>query len=173
MKKLKKELGMKWYNFLVYLWLPLNVLASLVITAFCGILTFEYLKTMDNELFDINWVITFVYFAVVALIMFIFTIELRASLRKFISRGPKLLAVWYMLPVIFDIGLLFVTQPLWPTEAPISQYVLLAFLGLVAVAFVRSFVMILLNVSYFVKREELFDDLVYTARKDIASQFDC
>ena len=173
MKKLKKELGMKWHNFLVYLWLPLNVLASLAITVFCGVLTYEYLvSSLGTELFNVNWVITFAYLALVSLVTFIFTIELRMNLRKLKSKGPKLLVVWYMLPVIFDIGALFVTQSLWPTTAPESQYVLYAFLGLIAAAFVRSFVMILLNISYFVKREELFDNLVYNAKKDIASQFD-
>lgn len=170
MKKIKKKTEMKWYNFLVCFWLPLNIVAKVIIAVLgAGLLFFVVKSSIKSPTFNLSLILTVAYLLLVTLITLVYICGLRGSLKKFESKAPKLLVVWYLLPILFNIGLLFIAKPLWPTEGNFVQYVPLAFLALVVVAFARALFMILVNVPYFLKREELFDHVVSVAGEDISS----
>ena len=170
MKKIKKKKELKWYNFLVYFWLPLNVIAKVIITVIGAGLLFSLVQTsIAKGSFNLGLILTGAYLLLVTVITLVYICGLKGSLKKFESKAPKLLVVWYLLPILFNIGLLFIAKPLLPTEGDFVQYVPLAFLALVVVAFARALFMILVNVPYFLKREELFDHVVSVAGEDISS----
>lgn len=170
MKKIKKKTEMKWYNFLICFWLPLNIVAKVIIAVLgAGLLFFVVKSSIESRTFNFSLILTVAYLLLVTLITLVYICGLRGSLKKLESKASKLLVIWYLLPILFNIGLLFVTKPLWPTEGDFVQYVPLAFLALVIAAFARAFFMILLNVPYFLKREELFDHIVSIAGEDISS----
>ena len=185
MRKKKKKIGMKWYNFLVYLWLPIVVIVTLISTVASGLsMAGLTIASIEAGALDTNVIVAGVYSVFVGLFMFVYTIELRRSLRTFEHKGPRLLVVWYLLPILFNLGSAIITRPMWNKAAAnvselfpamaaekVSQYILYAFLGLILVAFARAFFMILLSVPYFMKREDKFDELVDAAGKDISDMF--
>ena len=171
-KNKKKKIGMKWYNFLVHFWLPLSALITLGAVGLCGVGTYSNLTyELKQDQFDVSSVLIFAYLTLVGLIMFVYTVGLRKSLKGYEGKSSKLLVIWYLLPVLFSMGLMLFTSPML-SKIGDGKMTIYIFLGVIIATFARAFVMIPLNIPYFLKREDKFDEFVDVAGREIAAYFD-
>lgn len=149
---------MKWYNFLVYFWLPINIFFNLLLTVlmwrmFTPVITalfsfkYEVIPTKGTELFLLIYLLLFM-----CVLPLVFTIIVRENLRKFTPRAPKLLSYWYILPVLLNMGVLLITN-LFGDNSDFMVFIM----PMVVFGIIKALVMILSNNLYFYKRAAFFE----------------
>ena len=149
-------LKMKWYNYLVYFWLPINVFVYLLSMVFAwrifsptltALFSFEYelIPTREKDLFLLIYMLLFML-----VIPFIYTVIVRRKLRKFSPSAPEALYFWYILPILLNAGLLI--QMLFQDDYFTAENLL--FVTLFDI--LRALVVIPSSKLYFYKRAELF-----------------
>ena len=150
-----KKIGMKWYNYLVHFWLPLNIFLNLLLIVLVGRFLYPVIAALFSSQYAINYTeidgfLFLLYFVLfVCILPFFTTIGTRRSLKKCKPNAFGNLVFWYIDPILnfilFD-ALLFVSGGTMPEELKI------VFLFFV----LRALIMIFLNGRYFDRRAELF-----------------
>ena len=150
-----KKIGMKWYNYLVHFWLPLNIFLTLLLTILVGRVFSPVIIALFSPQYEVIPSEIIRLLAVIYLLLCIFilplfyTIGVRKSLRKCKPNAPKQLAFWYIMPILFILGF-YALGYIATGELPLVAF---SIPGGVAL---RALIMIPLNARYFNKRAELF-----------------
>lgn len=150
MKKTNNPPKMKWYNYLVYLGLPLNAFVTLIIIVLYGRLLDPLMQVLST--IDIGTILVCAYPFFINIIAFFLTLVLKRSLKKFKTYAPKLITFWYIFPILSNIGSLLVMQPLWQYMQGMDIILVSMIVGLL----LKALIMIPANAFYFLKREEIF-----------------
>ena len=154
MKNTNKPLKMKWYNYLVYFWLPLNILLGLINLVVLGKMFSPVIVALFSsdlkipsenkiDLFALLYILLFM-----CIIPFFYTLALRRSLKKFKHCAPKLVSFWYVLSALTFAG--FFVFLLIRVDVSTELVYLLVFLIL------RALIAVPNNALYFYKRSALF-----------------
>ena len=144
---------MKWYNYLVYFWLPLNIFFDLLFALFVGRMFDPAMAVLFSPKYEVapsKGVYLFYLMLLLFLCIFpvVYTIIVRENLRKLTYNAPKLLTFWYAMPVLSNIlACQIIFQAGWEH-----------FLCVVALGTLKAAIMIPINNAYFSKRADLFDD---------------
>ena len=160
----QKPLGMKWYNFIIWVQLPLSVILSI----WYSIKTFAGTKYSESYFGNMTWDIyrefdglqaLDIFDAVITLLLAGFMIYVRILLAKYKEEGPKMLYIMSGICIVLNIFLFICYVSIAQGTMRINSFLELdmsAYNSTFITTIIKDSIFLWIDVKYFTKRRHLF-----------------